>query len=179
MDDIVNSAERFDGSLQLPALVLIEPLTLTRTCILNILRRELLGFDIIDIATTDYLNCTTGRDISRAGHRRQACRRLVRRGRSRTAGGLLFRRVGRAAVKSRRRGHRTRGDAPRSSRLLPEFAPGRGRRRRLASCARRRSLQAASDRRAGRDGRSRTIARAAVEQPGKSRRERRGREERD
>ena len=63
MDDIVNSAERLDGSLQLPALVLIEPLTLTRTCILNILKRELLGFDIIDIATTDDLNCSSGRDI--------------------------------------------------------------------------------------------------------------------
>ena len=63
MDDIVNSAERLDGSLQLPALVLIEPLTLTRTCILNILRRELLGFDIIDIATTDDLDCISGRDI--------------------------------------------------------------------------------------------------------------------
>jgi hypothetical protein len=63
MDDMVNSAERLGGSLQLPALVLIEPLTLTRTCILNILRRELLGFDIIDIATTDFLNCTSGRDI--------------------------------------------------------------------------------------------------------------------
>jgi DNA-binding NarL/FixJ family response regulator len=63
MDDLVNSAERPDGSLQLPALVLIEPLTLTRTCILNILRRELPGFDIIDIATTDDLDCTSGRDI--------------------------------------------------------------------------------------------------------------------
>jgi DNA-binding NarL/FixJ family response regulator len=63
MDDMVNSAERLDGALQLPALVLIEPLTLTRTCILNILRRELLGFDIIDIATTDDLNCTLGREI--------------------------------------------------------------------------------------------------------------------
>jgi len=63
MDDLVNSAERLGASLQLPALVLIEPLTLTRTCILNILRRELLGFDIIDIATTDDLNCTSGRDI--------------------------------------------------------------------------------------------------------------------
>jgi len=63
MDDIVNSAERLDGSLQLPALVLIEPRTLARTCILNILRRELLGFDIIDIATTDYLSCTAGRDV--------------------------------------------------------------------------------------------------------------------
>ncbi len=63
MDDIVNSAGRLDGSLQLPALVLIEPLTLTRTCILNILRRELLGFHIVDIATTDDLNCVSGRDI--------------------------------------------------------------------------------------------------------------------
>jgi DNA-binding NarL/FixJ family response regulator len=63
MDDITNSAERLDGSLQLPAMLLIEPLTLTRTCILTILRRELLGFDIIDIATTDDLHCTSGRDI--------------------------------------------------------------------------------------------------------------------
>jgi DNA-binding NarL/FixJ family response regulator len=63
MDGIVNSAERLDASLQLPALLLIEPLTLTRTCILNILRRELLGLDIIDIATTDDLNCASGRDI--------------------------------------------------------------------------------------------------------------------
>jgi len=63
MDDIVNSAGRLDGSLQLPALLLIEPLTLTRTCIVNILRRELLGFHIVDIATTDDLNCVSGRDI--------------------------------------------------------------------------------------------------------------------
>ena len=63
MDDIVNSIERLDGSLQSPTLVLIEPLTLTRTCILNILKRELLGFDILDIATTDDLDCTSGRDI--------------------------------------------------------------------------------------------------------------------
>jgi DNA-binding NarL/FixJ family response regulator len=63
MDDIVNSAERLDATLQSPALVLIEPLTLTRTCILNILRRELLGLDIIDIATTDDLGCVSGRDI--------------------------------------------------------------------------------------------------------------------
>jgi DNA-binding NarL/FixJ family response regulator len=47
----------------LPVLVLIEPLTLTRTCILNILKRELLGFDVIDIATTDELDCASGRDI--------------------------------------------------------------------------------------------------------------------
>jgi DNA-binding NarL/FixJ family response regulator len=63
MDDIVNSAERLDGSLQLPVMVLIEPLTLTRTCILNILRRELIGYDIIDIATTDDISCASGRDL--------------------------------------------------------------------------------------------------------------------
>ncbi len=63
MDDIVNSVERLGGSLQLPALVLIEPLTLTRSCILNILKRELVGFDIVDIATTDDLDRTSGRDI--------------------------------------------------------------------------------------------------------------------
>ena len=62
MDDIVNSAGRLDGTLQLPALLLIEPLTLTRTCILNILKRELIGLDILDIATTDDLDCK-GRDI--------------------------------------------------------------------------------------------------------------------
>jgi DNA-binding NarL/FixJ family response regulator len=63
MHDMVNSEERLDRSLQLPALVLIEPRTLTRTCILNILKRELFGFDIIDIATTDELDCASGRDI--------------------------------------------------------------------------------------------------------------------
>ena len=63
MDDMVNSAQRLDGSLQLPVLLLIEPRTLTRTCILNILKRELLGFDVIDIATTDYINCASGRDV--------------------------------------------------------------------------------------------------------------------
>jgi DNA-binding NarL/FixJ family response regulator len=63
MDDLVNSTERLSGSLQSPAIVLIEPVTLTRTCILNILRRELTGFDIIDMPTTDSLNYTSGRDV--------------------------------------------------------------------------------------------------------------------
>lgn len=64
MDDLlVNSAERLNGSLQLPVMVIIEPLTLTRTCILNILRRELTGFDIIEMATTDSLGCASGRDV--------------------------------------------------------------------------------------------------------------------
>jgi len=63
MDDLVNSTERFNGSLQQPVLLIIEPLTLTRTCILSILRRELAGFEIIEMATTDGLGCVSGRDV--------------------------------------------------------------------------------------------------------------------
>ena len=43
--------------------MIIEPVTLTRTCILSVLRRELIGFDIIDMATTDGLGCAAGRDV--------------------------------------------------------------------------------------------------------------------
>jgi DNA-binding NarL/FixJ family response regulator len=63
MDDLVNSTERFNGSLQQPVLLIIEPLTLTRTCILSILRRELTGFEIVEMATTDGLDCASGRDV--------------------------------------------------------------------------------------------------------------------
>src|SRR6266404_1622200 len=63
MDDLVNSTERLNGSLQLPVLLIIEPLTLTRTCILSILRRELTGFEIIEMATTVKLDCASGRDV--------------------------------------------------------------------------------------------------------------------
>ncbi len=63
MDDLVNSAERLNGSLHPPVLVIIEPLTLTRTCILNILRRELIGFDVVEMPTTDSLGCVSGRDV--------------------------------------------------------------------------------------------------------------------
>jgi DNA-binding NarL/FixJ family response regulator len=63
MDDLLNAAERFNGSAQLPVLVIIEPLTLTRTCLLSILRREFTGFEIIEMATTDSLGGVTGRDV--------------------------------------------------------------------------------------------------------------------
>jgi DNA-binding NarL/FixJ family response regulator len=63
MDDLINSVERLNGSPQLPVLVIIEPLTLTRTCILSILRRELPGFEIVEMATTDNLGCASGRDV--------------------------------------------------------------------------------------------------------------------
>ena len=63
MDDLIHSAERLNGSLQLPVLVIVEPLTLTRTCILSILRRELPGFEIVEMATTDNLGWVSGRDV--------------------------------------------------------------------------------------------------------------------
>jgi DNA-binding NarL/FixJ family response regulator len=63
MDDLVNSTKRFNGSLQQPVLLIIEPLTLTRTCMLSILQRELTGFEIIEMATTDGLDCASGRDV--------------------------------------------------------------------------------------------------------------------
>ena len=63
MDDLVSAAERLNGSLPLPVLLIIDPLTLARTCILHILRQELIGFEIVEMATTDNLGCATGRDV--------------------------------------------------------------------------------------------------------------------
>ena len=65
MDELTNLAERTDGSLQSPVLVIIEQLVLTRTCIINILIRELPGFEIVELATTDDLRCVSGRDVRR------------------------------------------------------------------------------------------------------------------
>jgi DNA-binding NarL/FixJ family response regulator len=44
-------------------LVIIEHHVLARTCILNILKRELTGFEIVEMATTIGLNWLSGRDI--------------------------------------------------------------------------------------------------------------------
>ena len=44
-------------------LVIIEQHVLARTCILNILKRELTGFEIVEMATTSGLNWLSGRDI--------------------------------------------------------------------------------------------------------------------
>jgi DNA-binding NarL/FixJ family response regulator len=63
MDDLIHAVERLNGSAQLPVLVIVETLTLTRTCILSILRRELPGFDIVEMATTDNLGWVSGRDV--------------------------------------------------------------------------------------------------------------------
>lgn len=63
MDDLVSAAERLNGSLPLPVLLIIDPLTLARTCILHILKQELIGFEIVEMATTGNLGCATGRDV--------------------------------------------------------------------------------------------------------------------
>lgn len=63
MDDITNSIERLNGSLNSPVVVIVEPLTLARTCLLSLLRRELVGFDILDVPTARSLDRTMARDL--------------------------------------------------------------------------------------------------------------------
>jgi DNA-binding NarL/FixJ family response regulator len=63
MDDVTSLAERTNGSAQSPVLVIIEPLVLTRTCILSILTREFTGFEVVEMATTDDLHSVSGRDV--------------------------------------------------------------------------------------------------------------------
>src|ERR1700686_2518774 len=63
MDDFVNPAELPHGSLISPVLVIIEHYVLARTCILNILKKELTGFEIVEMATTSGLNRLSGRDV--------------------------------------------------------------------------------------------------------------------
>jgi DNA-binding NarL/FixJ family response regulator len=61
MDDLINLTELAQGSP--PVLVIIEQHVLARTCILNILKRELTGFEIVEMETTSGLNWLSGRDI--------------------------------------------------------------------------------------------------------------------
>jgi DNA-binding NarL/FixJ family response regulator len=63
MDDFTNLAERTSASLQSPVLVIIQHLVLTRTCLINILKREFIGFEILELATTADLDCVSGRDV--------------------------------------------------------------------------------------------------------------------
>ena len=63
MDDFSNPAELALVSQSSPVLVIIEQHVLARTCILNILKRELTGFEIVEMATTSGLNWLSGRDI--------------------------------------------------------------------------------------------------------------------
>ena len=63
MGDLINLAERTNGSLQSPVLVIIAHLVLTRTCIINILNRELAGFEIVELATPNDLERLADRDV--------------------------------------------------------------------------------------------------------------------
>jgi len=63
MDDFTNLAELAQGSQYPPVLVIIEQHVLARTCILNILKRELIGLEIVEMATTSGLKWLSGRDI--------------------------------------------------------------------------------------------------------------------
>jgi DNA-binding NarL/FixJ family response regulator len=62
MDDFVNPELRL-GSHKSPVLVIIERHTLMRTCILNILKRELPRFEIVEMSTTSDLDRVSGRDV--------------------------------------------------------------------------------------------------------------------
>jgi DNA-binding NarL/FixJ family response regulator len=63
MDDLANPAEPINGSQKLPAIAIIEDQVLARTCIVSILKRELTGFEIVEMATTSDLNLLSGRDV--------------------------------------------------------------------------------------------------------------------
>ena len=63
MDDFTNLAELAKVTQKSPVLVIIEQHVLARTCILNILKRELTGFEIVEMATTSGLSWFSGRDI--------------------------------------------------------------------------------------------------------------------
>jgi len=63
MDDFTNAAELAQVTQKSPVLVIIEQHVLARTCILNILKRELAGLEIVEMATTSGLSWFAGRDI--------------------------------------------------------------------------------------------------------------------
>ena len=63
MDDLANPAEPINGPQKLPAIAIIENQVLARTCIVNILKRELTGFEIVEMATTSDLDLLSGRDV--------------------------------------------------------------------------------------------------------------------
>ncbi len=63
MDDLTNPALLLHGSRKSPVLVIIEHHMLARTCMLSLLRRELTGFEIVEMATSSDLNCVSERDV--------------------------------------------------------------------------------------------------------------------
>jgi DNA-binding NarL/FixJ family response regulator len=63
MDDLAHPAALFNGSQKSPVIVMIDHNVLARTCMLNILKRELAGFDIIEMANTSDLSWLSGRVV--------------------------------------------------------------------------------------------------------------------
>ncbi|MFG3590948.1 DNA-binding response regulator [Bradyrhizobium sp. RDI18] len=63
MDDFTHPVEPAQGLQNSPVLVIIAQHVLARTSILNILKRELTGSEIVEMATTSDLNWLSGRDI--------------------------------------------------------------------------------------------------------------------
>ena len=63
MDDFTHPVEPAQGLLNSPVLVIIAQHALARTSILNILKRELAGFEIVEMATTSGPSWLSGRDI--------------------------------------------------------------------------------------------------------------------
>jgi DNA-binding NarL/FixJ family response regulator len=63
MDDPATTADPLSGSQRLPVIVIVNDQVLPRSCIANILKRELAGFEIAEMATTGNLNGLSGRDV--------------------------------------------------------------------------------------------------------------------
>jgi DNA-binding NarL/FixJ family response regulator len=63
MDDLANAADHGNGPQKLPVVVIINDQVLVRTCIVNILKRELAGFEIAEMPTTSDLKGLSGRDV--------------------------------------------------------------------------------------------------------------------
>lgn len=63
MDALAIPSDPPSGSQKFPVIVIINDQVLPRSCIVNILKRELAGFEIAEMATTGDLNGTEGRDV--------------------------------------------------------------------------------------------------------------------
>jgi DNA-binding NarL/FixJ family response regulator len=63
IDDIADIAESINGSQRLPAIVIIERQVLARSCIVNVLKRELSGFEIVEMMSAGALIGLSARDV--------------------------------------------------------------------------------------------------------------------
>jgi DNA-binding NarL/FixJ family response regulator len=63
MNNLAIPADPVNGSHKLPVIVIVNDQVLPRSCIVNILKRELAGFEIAEMATMGDLNGLSGRDV--------------------------------------------------------------------------------------------------------------------